>query len=274
MNPWREYVYTSPRLDATGQVADLLHGRARQFVEPLGDGLSLLLLALPGGDLVMGSAHGSGYEDEELAHRVRLAPFLLGQYPVTQAQWQALMGAHVTRFHGADLPVDSVSWQAAQRLCARLAKRTGRPYRLPSEAEWECACRAGTSTPFSNGPTLTSDVANYSGLFVYASEPVGVYRHHTLPVGSLPANPWGLHDMHGNLWEWCADAWHASYAGAPGDGRARCGRTDEPYRVARGGCWHDVPAVCRSAARLRYRASEGDELVGFRVALELGSARA
>ena len=268
-----EIEFTTPTLDAQGRIVGRATGHARVFTEGLGHGVTLQLVAIPGGSYLMGSPPGPGYEDERPQHRVTVAPFLMGQFPVTQEQWQALMGQHITRFHGPRRPVDSVSWVGATHFCERLAARTGRPYRLPSEAQWEYACRASTQAPFGYGLTLTSDVANYNGVFVYAQEPSGVYRHQTLDVGSLPPNAWGLHDLHGNLWEWCADAWHADYTGAPSDERVWQGRGDEPYRVARGGSWHDVPDVCRSSTRLRYKASDGDEFMGFRVVLGMDEER-
>ncbi|MFH1086904.1 MAG: formylglycine-generating enzyme family protein, partial [Chloroflexota bacterium] len=172
---------------------------------------------------------------------------------------------------GAQRPADRISWRDAQAFCARLAALTGRAYRLPSEAEWEYACRAGTTTPFCYGPTITTDLANYEGDYTYRTEPQGVYRHATTDVGSFPPNAWGLADMHGNVWEWCADAWHPNYDGAPTDGQpwteARAAGRQTAYRVLRGGCWHDPPGLCRSAARLRALPGQGEDYYGFRVAL-------
>ncbi len=216
----------------------------------------------------MGSL-GGGDEDERPQRRVTVAPFWLGQYPVTQAQWGAIMGRNPSRFKGPTRPVDNVSWREAHRFCERLARRTGRPYALPSEAQWEYACRAGGMTPFAYGPTLTTDLANYNGEFTYRGGPRGVYRHVTTEVGAFPPNAFGLYDMHGNVWEWCADPWHADYSGAPADGRTWASGGDPGQRVARGGCWHDPPDVCRSAARLKYPLDEGDEFLGFRVALPI-----
>ena len=169
----------------------------------------------------MGSAQGRGYDDERPQHRVKVAPFLMGEYPITQAQWAAVMGQqHTGRFSGDRRPVENVSWDAAQTFCRRLTNTTGRSDRLPSEAEWEYACRAGTTTAFSCGWTLTTELANYNGLFTFAAEPEGVYRHAPTAAGSFPPNAFGLHDMHGNLWEWCADPWHESYGSAPAAGRS------------------------------------------------------
>jgi formylglycine-generating enzyme required for sulfatase activity len=190
---------------------------------------------------------------------------------ITQAQWRSIMGPPHSRFTGDRLPVERVSWHEAVRFCERLSKRTKHVYCLPSEAQWEYACRAGTSTPFHCGETITTEVANYNGEFVYRGESMGVYRHTTTPVDQFPPNAFGLHDMHGNLWEWCADAWHDSYDGAPTDSRVWQSTGKEPHRVARGGSWHDIPNVCRSAARLKADTNDAEEIVGFRVMFRLSS---
>jgi formylglycine-generating enzyme required for sulfatase activity len=238
------------------------------WVEDLGGGVTLELVRIPGQIFQMGSPRSQGYEDEWPLHPVTLAPFWIGRHPVTQQQWQALMGNRVPayRFHGEKLPVENVAWKEAQQFCRLLTQTTGRTYRLPGEAEWECACRAGSGEAFTFGRTLTSDLANYNGEFTCLQEPKGVYRHVTTPVGSFPPNAYGIYDMHGNVWEWCADAWHPSYDGAPHDGAAWEGYGKITERVARGGSWHDTPNVCRSATRLKVASAAGDEITGFRVA--------
>jgi formylglycine-generating enzyme required for sulfatase activity len=251
-----------------GRVVDRRAGRAERLTQGIGRDLAIELIALPGGDFAMGSPPGQGYDDERPRHRVAVGPFLLGRYPVTQEQWTALMGENPSRFKGARLPVENVSWERGREFCRRLTRQTGRPYRLPTEAEWEYACRAGTTTPFAYGETLTTDLANYCGEHTYADGPPGPYRHTTTEVGSFPPNAFGLCDMHGSVWEWCADAWHAGYLGAHGDGRAREPGAEPSLGVLRGGSWHDPPELCRSAARLRFRRHEGDEFAGLRVAAD------
>jgi formylglycine-generating enzyme required for sulfatase activity len=259
--------FTSVRLDAAGAVIERVPAEAMGWVEVLGGGVTLALVTVPGGSFQMGTRGGPD-ADEQPAHRVAVPAFRLGRGPVTQAQWQAVMGrAAPCRFRGDALPVETVTWHEAVRFCQKLAARTGRAYGLPSEAQWEYACRAGSAAPFAFGETLTTEVANYNGEFVFRAEPKGVYRHVTTAPGTFPPNAFGLWDLHGNVWEWCADLWHADYGGAPADGRAWDAGGAAGRRVARGGCWHDTPHVCRSAARLSYPADEGDELVGFRVAL-------
>lgn len=259
--------YTTVTLDVHGEVVARDAQQARMIVEDLGRGVMLELVGIPGGAFVMGSPRGQGYDDERPQHRVTLTPFAMSRLAVTQAQWHTLMGPHKGRFSGAQRPIESVSWHDAVRFGERLSRRTGRAYRLPSEAQWEYACRAGMTTPFTFGPTLTTDVANYVGEHTYRLEPKGMYRHATTDAGSFPPNAFGLCDMHGNVWEWCMDAWHDSYDGAPDDNRAWLSGGETAFRVARGGCWHDPPDLCRSAARLKVRASEGDEFVGFRIVL-------
>jgi formylglycine-generating enzyme required for sulfatase activity len=261
----QEIEFTTVILNERGEIQDRPVHHARQFVEHLGHGLDLELIALPGGMFRMGTLGKQGYDDERPVHQVTVAPFLMSKYLITQAQWRSIMGTPHGRFTGDRLPIERVSWHDAVRFRERLSKRTGHAYRLPSEAQWEFACRTGTSTPFHYGETITTEVANYNGEFVYHGEPKGVYRHATTPVEQFPPNAFGLHDMHGNLWEWCADAWHDSYAGAPTDDRVWQSTGKETYRVARGGSWHDIPGVCRSAARLKVNAEDAEEILGFRV---------
>jgi formylglycine-generating enzyme required for sulfatase activity len=259
--------YTTPLVDEQGQIVNRLACRVQQFTEDLSSGTLLELVELLAGAFLMGSPLGTGYEDERPQHRVAVAPFWMSRYLITQAQWQSVMGRHAGRFSGLQRPVENVSWHEANRFCERLSRRTGRHYRLPSEAQWEYACRAGTNTPFAFGSTLTTDLANYNGEFTFRAEPKGVYRHVTTDVDSFPPNAFGLCDMHGNLWEWCADPWHDSYQGAPTGDAAWQSGGDPAYRVVRGGSWHDTPDVCRSAVRLKLNAAEGDEMTGFRVVL-------
>ncbi|CAD0228455.1 conserved hypothetical protein [Planktothrix agardhii] len=192
---------------------------------------------------------------------------------------------------GSNRPVENVSWYDAVEFCARLLQRTGRPYRLPSEAQWEYACRAGTATPFYFGETLTSDLANYDASRTYADEPKGKYRQETTPVGQFPPNAFGLYDLHGNVWEWCADPWHENYQGAPTQGEVWDEQndndnryqiynvenlvnllTDEQRRCLRGGSWFDYPVNCRSANRNRNAPDNFNYINGFRVCWVVGAS--
>lgn len=216
------------------------------------DPLALTLVEIPAGEFWMGSPEGEegAYSNEKPRHLVRLRGFFMGQTPITQAQWREVAGWREREGEkwGRELkanpsfsqwmdgkgtarlfqeeastdgrPVERVSWEEAMEFCSRLSQRTGRTYTLPSEAQWEYACRAGTTTPFAFGETLTADLANYDARTTYANGPKGEWRRQTTPVEMFPANAWGLVDMHGNVLEWCLDEWHGSYEGAPEDGRA------------------------------------------------------
>jgi formylglycine-generating enzyme required for sulfatase activity len=182
-----------------------------------------------------------------------------------EEQHAAIIGKNPSRFSGAKRPVERVSWHDAVSFCAKISEKTGKNYRLPSEAEWEYACRAGTTTPFHFGETITTDLVNYNGNHTYGSAPKGQYRKQTTDVGSFPANQFGLYDMHGNVWEWCQDNWHDNYNGAPSDGSAWLNNNDNSYRLLRGGAWDYVSHNCRSASRSRYPPDYADGSFGFRV---------
>jgi formylglycine-generating enzyme required for sulfatase activity len=263
----KEFENETLTVDERGEVIQRVVNRAQVFVEKLENDVSLEMVSIPGGMFQMGSPLRHGYEDEHPQHPVSVAPFFMSKSTINQEQWLVMMKKKLSwRFEGARRPVDSVSWNDAQDFCRRLAKKIGRAYRLPTEAEWEYACRANTATPFSFGQTLTTDLANYVGEHIFAGEPKGVYRHETTEAGSYPPNAFGLVDMHGGLWEWCADAWHDDYTGAPADGRVWESTQKEVFKVGRGGSWHEPPGNCRSAVRLKFDPAERDEFFGFRVA--------
>ena len=199
----------------------------------------------------------------------------MGKYPITQVQYQEVMGKNPSNFKGDERPVEQISWDEAKEFCQRLSKQTEKEYRLPNEAEWEYACRAGTSTGFHFGETMTDKLANYDASETYASEPKGESRGETTAVGEFPPNAFGLYDMHGQVWEWCQDDWHNSYEDAPNDGRARLlgGERKKDIRllgksrnkVARGGSWSSRPRYCRSAYRCYYLRVLRFSKIGFRV---------
>jgi formylglycine-generating enzyme required for sulfatase activity len=270
----------------------IIHRQSRQdwqHVETLAEGIDLALVKVPGGQFLMGAPEDEleSRSSERPQHRVTISEFYMSKFPVTQAQWRFVAGLpeiersldpDPSRFKGADRPVENVSWLDASEFCARLSERTKRLYRLPSEAEWEYACRADTTTPFHFGETIDAKIANYraqdqkigdtkySGK--YGQGQLGEYREQTTPVGSLrSANKFGLFDMHGNVWEWCADHWHDSYQNAPNDGSAWIDpeAKEDASRVLRGGSWILNPRDCRSASRVRYGAGIRNRNVGFRV---------
>jgi len=248
----------------------------KSFIEDLGNGVTLDMVAIPGGTFLMGSPEREPLRrgGESPQHTVTIQPFFMGKFTVTQAQWRIIadfpkvnidLEPEPSEFKGVNLPVEKVSWHDAVEFCARLSKQTGREYRLPSEAEWEYACRAGTITPFHFGETITTDLANYDGNYIYGSGSKGQYRGQTTDVGSFPANAFGLHDMHGNVWEWCEDTWHGKYNKAPIDGSAWVSNNDD-LRLWRGGSWHNYPELCRSAVRFSYGSGgRPSYFIGFRV---------
>jgi formylglycine-generating enzyme required for sulfatase activity len=259
------------------------------------DPLSLTLVEIPAGSFTMGSPPDEPErgDDEGPQHEVSLASFFMSHTPITQAQWREVaqwqerpgerwgrtLYPNPSRFMGEkgglfpgeantdQRPMGRVSWDDAMEFCRRLRQRTGRYYTLPSEAQWEYACRAGASTPFHFGLTLTPELANYAGNESYADGPKGEHRKQTTPVGMFPANAWGLHDMHGNVWEWCLDYWHGNYERAPIDGSASLNKQSKQSapRVLRGGSWGMVPRFCRSAYRGHVQPDGYKYFVGFRV---------
>ena len=232
-----------------------------------------LMAVIPPGTFVMGSPpdEPARSDGEGPQHTVRITqPFAIGVYAVTfddYDRFACATGAALPEDEGwgrASRPVINVSWRDAQAYCAWLADQSGQSYRLPSEAEWEYACRAGATTPFHFGARLSTALANFDGNYTYNGSAKGEYRVQTLPVGSFPPNAFGLYDMHGNAWEWCQDAWHDSYKGAPQDGAAWEAESALP-RVLRGGSWGNDPRLCRAALRNGVPPDYRDDDVGFRV---------
>ncbi len=222
-----------------------------------------LMIDLPEGEFVMGENGGDKFanDTERPAHRVRIPPGLaLGCFPVTVGEFRLFRPGHAPG-EADELPVVRVNWHEACAYCEWLMTQTGRPYRLPSEAAWEYACRAGGQTPFAGGDEITPAQANYlcdeNGLRV------GIGRR--TPVGNYPPNQFGLHDLHGNVGEWVADAWHPDYRGAPADGSAWMGMADS-RRIVRGGAWDYLPRLLRSAWRDWRPATQHADNIGFRVA--------
>ena len=237
------------------------------------------MVVVPAGWFMMGSPASEAFrdKDEGPVRRVTISePFAVGKYEVTFAEWDVCAsdggcGGHRPWDEGwgrDERPVINVSWNDARSYAGWLSRKTGKGYRLLSESEWEYAARAGTTGPFHTGETISTDQANYVGIRVYGSGRKGVYRKKTVPVGSFAPNGFGLHDMHGNVWEWVEDCWNGSYAGAPADGSAweggDCGR-----RVLRGGSWFYSPRDLRSADRGWYGSGFRNLYLGFRVARTL-----
>jgi len=285
-------------LNDAGEILERRRGKSLRFIEVIAPGVSIEMIEIPGGSFQMGTAEGEvekvieeytryGLEREDAEkwvnserpqHTVNISSFYIGKYTVTQEQWNVIAGwekierdlaTDPSNFKGSDHPVERISWEDAQEFCARLSAKTGRVYRLPTEAEWEYACRAGTTTPFAFGETITPEIVNYDGNRPYGKAKKGEYREKTIPVGSLGvANAFGLYDMHGNVWEWCQD-WYSK------DYYAEChkqGVVTDPQgpetgetRVLRGGSWYDYGYHCRSASRISLEPGYRDDHVGLRV---------
>jgi formylglycine-generating enzyme required for sulfatase activity len=237
-------------------------GKAEYFVEDLGNGVTLDMVYVPAGRFMMGS---SKYDEEQPEHLVNVPAFYLSKYPITQAQYLAIVGSNPSYFKGSQRPVESVSWHDAQAFCQKLAKLKAKAYTLPSEAQWEYACRANTNTPFYFGEHISPDVVNYNGNYRYEDTPKGIYRATTTDVGSFPPNSFGLYDLHGNVWEWCLDTWTGNYQAALND----CVVETEENNcyVLRGGSWYDNARNCRSAVRDRNTPDDLQYYIGFRLAL-------
>jgi formylglycine-generating enzyme required for sulfatase activity len=295
------YEFDVIRADERGRLVERRKERARFYVENAGAGVTLEMVELPAGSFVMGSNqndleqvginYGRGLsKDAKLAvqsrllaetpqRTVKVAGFYMSKYEITQAQWRVVAGlpkvnhelmSDPSAFKGGNRPVEQISWEDAVEFCERLSRLTGRRYRLPTEAEWEYACRAGTTWQFSLGETIEPDWVNYDGKQPYAAAARNTFRQQTVSVGSLGvANAFGLYDMHGNVWEWCLDGWHDTYAGAPVDGGVWQSYVEKAPRVLRGGAWDSPAGECRSSERKPANAQLRLNNVGFRVVVEV-----
>ena len=234
------------------------------------DGVEYAFRWCPAGKFMMGSpgSESSRYDDEGPRHEVTLTKgFWMLETEVTQAMWKSVTGDNPSHFKGDNLPVENVSWDDCQKFCRKLSSKIGLEISLPTEAQWEYACRAGTITPFSFGSTLNGDNANCDGNYPYGTSTNGQYLQKTAPVKSYAPNAWGLYDMHGNVWEWCQD-WKDDYPS--GSVTDPTGPNSGSSRVLRGGCWVSLALSCRSVSRSRLLPDGRNDVVGFRV---VGSAQ-
>ena len=272
-NNLKKFEFEAIAVNAKGDITERQTLNAKFFTEDLGNDISLEMVEIPAGDFLMGSPEDEkGREDNESPqHQVNVASFFMGKFAVTQAQYEAVMGKSKNRsvFKQERHPVESVNWNDAIEFCEKLTDLTGRTYRLPSEAQWEYACRAETLTPFNCGEAITTNLANYNGNSTYADAPKGQSRNRTTEVGSFPPNAFGLYDMHGNVWEWCEDTFHQSYNNAPNDGSAWIGNSDRRFRVLRGGSWNSDPSDCRCASRYKFFFTSYFNYFGFRVVCDV-----
>ncbi|MGL6341584.1 MAG: caspase, EACC1-associated type [Waterburya sp.] len=290
-------------IDAQGQETKRETKQAEYFTQILDDDISLEMVSIPGGSFMMGSPpeETNSYDGERPQHQVTVPSFYMGRYPITQAQWRVVaLWEQVERkldpdpssfkedYEGIDRwtrPVETISWEDAKEFCNRLSRKTKREYRLPTEAEWEYACRAVISDqssvnseelkvkewnekynkPFHFGETISTELANYDGNYTYGEGVKGDFRGQTNPVGYFQvANNFGLCDMHGNVWEWCEDDWHNSYKNAPTDGSSWL-LENSNFKVIRGGSWNFNPDICRSAYRNDNNRDFRYSYFGFRV---------
>jgi formylglycine-generating enzyme required for sulfatase activity len=255
--------------------------QAQYFTEDLGSNIGLDMILIKSGTFLMGSPPDEldRSDSESPQHFVTVPTFFMGRYPITQAQWRFVaslpqanreLNPDPSRFKGDNCPVESVNWYDAVEFCQRLSQYTNRTYRLPTEAEWEYACRAGTTTPFYFGETITAELAQYHATETYGDGPKGEYQEGTTPVDHFGiANAFGLCHMHGNVWEWCLDHGHDNYEGAPDDGSAWLTDYESPIREIRGGSWINAPRYCRSASRNNDNLDYDTRHIGFRVVCEL-----
>ena len=278
----KTFPFQTAQINNNGTKINRISKTANYFGEDLGNGVILEMVSIPGGTFKMGSPENEeGYHSSESPqHEVTVPPFFMGKYPVTQQQWRVVAALEKVNidlksdpsYFKADgstsltnnLPVECVSWNDAQEFCARLSRMANKTYRLPTEAEWEYACRGGTTTPFYCGETISTDLANYDGNYTYGQGQKGEYREKTTEVGKFPANPFGLYNMCGNVWEWCEDGWHENYINAPTDGSAWTSPSTE-YMLLRGGSWDNHAGRCRAANRHGYSRDIRNYYFGFRV---------
>lgn len=240
-----------------------------QHTLTLPGGVTLTGSFIPPGSFLMG---GTVYDSEKPVHRVTLTEgSFLGAHPITQAQWKAVMGTDPSHFKGPNKPVEQVSWEDCQEFCAKLAAHLdgGGSVRLPTEAKWEHACRGGTTTHYHFGDVPSADLANYNGTYTWNGSPKGKNRKKTTDVGSFPANPWGLYDLHGNVWEWCADEYADYTPNDQIDPNPDIKQSDNGSRVLRGGCWDFYPVSCRAAYRDWRAPAHRRGIFGFRVCFRL-----
>lgn len=295
------FEFETPTVDRTGKIIQVTKRRLRYWTTSLAgdEGPILEMHAIQGGQLLMGSSDGhhqslaNRYANGAYCREVRVRAFCLSRYLITQLQWLAVANLPpVTRktinpdpshFKGGCLPVENVSWCDAIEFCARLSQYTGHPYRLPSEAEWEYACRAGSTTSFYFGETITSDLVNYNAGYTLAEELKGEYRARTTEVSCFPPNAFGLFDMLGNVSEWCADPIHFNHTEVPRSTDVWDAENDaEIYndlvrnagslildgrsRVIRGGSWASQPSACIIPFRFHEHPRRHNPTLGFRIA--------
>ncbi len=269
-----EYKFRTIKLDKFGQVIQKYSKHANSLIFKLNEKTNLEMTEIPSGDFLMGSSTDEieFRENETPQHKVKISKFYLGKYPITQSQYFAVMGELPEiseEIQNDNLPVVNVFLEKALEFCSKLSKITTKNFRLPTEAEWEYACRAGTDTPFCFGETITAEIANFDDN-KSISKILNEKKGGLTPVGYFKfANNFGLYDMHGNVWEWCADIWHENYKNVPLNGSAWVEGGDQSYCVQRGGAWNSGANICRSAFRVGDIAHNFENIVGLRVCMTI-----
>ncbi len=258
LNKGKLFEFETITVNAEGKITKREQKQAHYQTIDLDKDVILEMVYIPGGTFMMGSpeTEKQRWESESPQHKVTIEPFYMSKYPITQAQWQAIMANNPSRFKDDNRPVEKVSWHEAVAFCKQLSEKTNQNYSLPTEAQWEYACRAGTTTPFYFGETITTDLANYDGNYSYDSELEGIYRQETTKVGMFPPNAFGLYDMHGNVYEWCIDPWHDDYYENTSSDSRFC---------LRSGSWLSSAWRVRSAYRNRDMPTNRNHNVGFRI---------
>lgn len=268
-------------VDPTGQIVAEPAINIAYFDEPfLGPQLRKLLplrmVQIPAGEFLMGSpiTEPNRKQQEGPQRSIQVPSFYIGAFVITQKQYEVVMGSNPSYFtddqgkDGANLPVEQITWQDANTFCNQLSELTGRTYRLPSEAEWEYACRAGTTTPFCFGETLTTEIANFFEDVSFTENYEENYRNTPVAADSFWPNAFGLYNMHGNILEWCADDYHDSYQGAPSDAQKWLSNSTNTSKVTRGGSWFNNIPLCRAASRDKNTRTGRSNSFGFRVVCE------
>ena len=273
------FEFNTIKIDRFGKTINRSHHSVKYYAEDLGDDINLEMIVIPDGELIHNLADREKNKTNNTTYQklLRIPSFYIAKFPITQRQWQQVaklpqikrkLHLKPAQFSGLDLPVENISWYDAIEFCQRLSQATGKQYRLPSEAQWEYACRAKTTTPFSFGQTITSEIANYNGRYTYADEIKGEYRKTTTPVNKFLPNAFGLYSMHGNVWEWCADDWQDNYQNISSD-RLIDNSSGNQIKVIRGGSWGSRPAFCSSTHRDRFIADNFNNFIGFRCVIEI-----
>ena len=277
----RFFEYEVLKLDSKGNKVDSDLKTATSLIQKIVNDAEIELMEIPGGSFVMGSPIDEldRHSREGPQHSVTVPSFLIGRYPITQKQWRAIASLPKVKrtlestpslVKDESYPVEQVSWDEAIEACDRLTAYTGRTYRLPSEAEWEYACRAGTTTPFHFGETISPEIANYDGTFPYGDGPIGHEGKAPWPVNKLLyANYFGVSEMHGNVWEWCEDDYHPYSDNSPRDGSPWVEQPRGNSRIARGGSYGFKPRSCRSAYRGSRPPDTSVGYLGFRIAADI-----